>query len=131
MRTKLKANVIISNDADGKNVLFGFDDTLAEEIIDVYTRCVSGKFSVAAGGAVFEDIPFGDITAVKGIFIKSGAGFNYIMNGGGDTFTANAATTTGSSRVFLQTNLSNFRVINTSATDILTGIWVAWGDPTS
>ena len=48
MRTKLKANVIISNDTDGKNVLFGYDDTLSQETIDTYTGCVSGKLVVSS-----------------------------------------------------------------------------------
>jgi len=128
MRTKLKTNVIISNDADGKNVLFGFDDTLAEEVIDTYTRCVSGKFSVAPSGT--EALPFGDVTLVKGLYVKADAGFNFVINGGADTFTSNAASTSGSSRVFLQADLSAFSVTNTDATAALTGIWVAWGDPT-
>jgi hypothetical protein len=128
MRTKLKANVIISNDADGKNVLFGFDDTLAEEIIDIYTRCVSGKFSVAGAGT--ETLPFGDVTLVKGLFVKADAGFQFSINGN-PVVTSNAASATGSSRVFLQADLTTFAVTNVSTTDALTGIWVAWGDPTA
>ncbi|MBO75996.1 MAG: hypothetical protein CME17_01075 [Gemmatimonadetes bacterium] len=129
MRTKLKTNVIISNDPDGKNLLFGFDDTLAEEITDLYTHCVSGKFTIAGGAT--DALGLWDITAVKGLYVKADAGFQFVMNGGADTFTSNAASATGSSRVFLQVDLSSFSITNLSATDALTGIWVAWGDPTT
>ena len=125
MRTKLKTNVIISNDADGKNVLFGFDDTLAEEIIDTYTGCVSGKFSIASLASY--TLPFGDIASVKGLYVKADAGFDFVMNGGVDTFTSNAASASGSSRVFLQADLASFALTN-NASATLTGIWVAWGD---
>lgn len=127
MRTKLKTNVIISNDADGKNILFGFDDTLAEEVIDTYTRCVSGKFSVAAAGT--EVLPFGDVTTVKGIYVKADAGFTFSVNGN-PVVTANVASASGSSRVFMQADLSSFSITN-GGSSAVTGIWVAWGDPTS
>lgn len=127
MRTKLKTNVIISNDADGKNILFGFDDTLAEEVIDTYTRCVSGKFSVGAAGT--EALPFGDVTAVKGIYVKADAGFTFSVNGN-PVVTANVASASGSSRVFMQADLSSFSITN-GGSSAVTGIWVAWGDPTS
>lgn len=131
MRTKVKTNVIISDDADGKNVLFGFDDALSEEVIDVYTRCVSGRFSVAAGGAVEETLPFGDIDNVQGVYVKADAGFVFRVNGGVEEITTVAASTSGSSKVLLQAALSSMIIKNTSVSSVLNGVWVAWGDITS
>lgn len=124
MRTKLKANVIISNDTDGKNVLFGYDDTLSQETIDTYTGCVSGKFSVASSTTY--TLPFGDLSSVKGIYVKGDAAYDFSVNGGA-AITSNIASSSGSSKVLLQADLSSFSVTNNGSA-ALTGIWVAWGE---
>jgi hypothetical protein len=130
MRTKIKANIVISDDTAGKNVLFGYNDDLAEEIADNYQRCVSGKFSVAALGS--ENLPLGDVTSVRGILVIADDNFSYIMNGGADTITCQRAgtATTSKCRVLLQATVSQFAITNPSATAALTGTWVAWGDLT-
>jgi len=126
MRIKHKVNVRIADDASMKDLLFGPDDELAEVISDSYQRQASGIFSIAAAGS--ESISFGDVDAVKGVFIKVDADVNVNINALGDILLARHTTTTGTyAKLFLEAGITSLVVGNPSAATAR-GLWCVWGD---
>jgi len=129
IRVKTKSLVRIFEDTAEKNGLFTPDDTLAEEIVDTFERCASGRFNIAAAGT--EALSFGDVDDVRGVFIRANGAFNFTMNGGVEVFAATllSSATTSKARVLMQATLTALSITNPGAA-ALTGVWAVWGDPT-
>lgn len=127
MRIKHKVNVRIADDADFKNFLFAPDDALSEVIIDAYYRQSSGKFKIALN--TNEDISLGDITSVKGIYIRVNKDAVVKLNGGTEEIQLrrSGSTTSDYAKLFLEADIT---AVNISApvTEDLEGMFCAWGD---
>lgn len=127
MRIKHKANVRISDDADMKDMLFGLDDTLAEVVIDAFTKQSSGKISVLAGET--ESVALGDITAVRGAFLKLSGDCQLKINGAATAIQLRKPTTaTGTyCKFFIEAEITSLQIIAPVGADV-SGIFCVWGD---
>lgn len=127
MRIKHKVRVRIAEDADMKDGLAMPDDTLSEVVIDNYQKQATNNFSVAASAS--EDLPLGDITAVKGVFVKVDQEVTIKINGSTTPLQLRKGTNATYAKIFLEADITAIEV--TAGASIATGIIVAWGDPTA
>lgn len=127
MRIKHKVNVQIASDADMYNLLFAPDDTRSEVVIDAFARMASGLVKVAA--TTNEDLPLGDVTAIKGIFLKVDQECEVKLNGGTEIIQLRKPTTSSTvyARLFLEADISQVN-INVPGADDLEGVYCVWGD---
>lgn len=131
MRIKHKVNLKVAEDTDMKDLLFGFDDTLAEVVIDTYDRVVSGKLVVEPSDddpPAAEEIPLGDIGAVKGIFLKVDQACSITINEG-DTPIVMARAGTGSTdyaKLFLEADIEKVEILS-PAEETTTVFYCIWG----
>jgi hypothetical protein len=127
MRIKHKVNVRIGEDTDMKNLLFGPDDTLAEQVIDRYERQTSGKFKIAANET--ESLPLGDITAVKGMFLKINGDALITLNGADTPIQVRkpGTTSTDYGRLFLEADIASVS-IEAPELSAVEGVYCFWGD---
>lgn len=129
MRVKHTINPVITDDAEGKDILFGLDEDKAEVVVDGMQRYVAGRFEIPASGN--ENLTFGDVTDLRFIFVKADGDFNIRMNGGVEVFAVRrASTATGATARFGgEFQLTALNVANPSALVVLRGIWSGYGDP--
>lgn len=127
MRIKHKVRVRIAEDADMKDGLAMPDDALSEVVIDNYQKQATNNFSVAASAS--EDLPLGDITAVKGVFVKVDQEVTIKINGSTTPLQLRKGTNATYAKIFLEADITAIEV--TASASIATGIIVAWGDPTA
>lgn len=80
VRIKHKVNVRIWEEAEMNNALFAPDDKLAEITIDNMEIASSGVLNVENDSNM--NVPLGDMTSVRGIFIKSDQNILITLNGG-------------------------------------------------
>jgi hypothetical protein len=125
MRIKHSIFLEIANDADMKEPLFGpIDETLAATQIDGYTKPASGIVKVLATQT--ESIPFGDVAAVKGIYLKVNQNCGLKINGEA-AITLAMGNANGYARFFLEAALTSVQLVAGSAD--VQGIFCVWGDP--
>lgn len=129
MRIRHKVTVHISDDASGKENLFGpFDDSVVEVVIDNYERQTSGKLKILAGAT--ESLSFGDVDLVKGIFLKVNQDATVKLNGGVEVIQLRRAGTGANdqAKLFLEADLSSIEVTAPAGGDVH-GVYSVWGDP--
>lgn len=128
MRIKHKVNVKIADDADMKDLLFSFDDTLSEVIIDGYTKQASGKFKILA--TENENLPLGDVEAVKGVYLKVSRDCILKLNGGTEEIQLRraGALSTNIAKFFIEADITQIN-LTAPATEDLVGTYCVWGDP--
>ncbi len=68
MRLRRKIILKIADDTEMKDLLFQTDETLAEIVVDNFTTENDGKLKIAANAT--ETLSFGDVTVVRGFFLK-------------------------------------------------------------
>jgi hypothetical protein len=129
MRIRHTINPIITDDAEGKDVLFGLDADRAEVVVDGMQRYVSGRFEIPAAGN--ENLSFGDVNDVRFLFVKADGDFNLTFDGtiGPIPFRRASVTTGSTARFGGECDVSSANIANPSATVVLRGIWTAYGDP--
>jgi len=126
MRIKHKVNVLIADDTSMKDMLFGFDDELAEVITDAYGRMASGIMNIDAADT--ESMPTGDVDAIKGVYLKMDTEVKLDINGLGDIQVRKVAIPTSTyAKFFFEGDITSISIENpgTSAARI---IWCVWGD---
>lgn len=127
MRVKTKVNVRIGVDADMKNLMFAPDDTLAEAIIDSYARCTAGIVAIPLNTS--EDLPLGDVTAVKGVYLRVDQDVEVKLNGGSEVIQLRKASGTAPiyARLFLEADITQLNITAPADADV-NGIYCVWGD---
>ena len=127
MRIKHKVNVKVASDTDMKNLLFAPDDVLSEVTIDAYARVASGLISIAQ--ATNEDLPLGDVTAVKGVYFKVDQDVTIKLNGGTDIIQLRKASagSTVYARFFIEADITQINITAPADADV-TGVFCVWGD---
>jgi hypothetical protein len=129
MRLKHHVNVFITDDADGADVLFGNSDpATALQQIDAFKRYASGKLNIAASAT--ENLPLGDVDAVKGVYVQLDGDFDVVFNGGSDTINFKKADTlTGRvAKMFMEADFSAIAITNPDGATEINGRFVVWGD---
>jgi len=130
VRIKHKVNIRIWETSAEKDVLFAPDDALSEVQIDGYDKQASGKLEIDVSSN--EDLTFGDVDAVKGIYLKVNIEAKVKINGmvtplqlrKGNTGTDEFA------KLFLEADITSVNIENPDATNKLTGTYCVWGDVT-
>ena len=122
-----KVNLQMYETTARKDCLFAPDDVLSEVLLDAFEREVSGRTNIIASGT--EAIPFGDITAVRGLYIRcdSQQTMDIDINGLG-TFTLDSGSSDAPIKVFLPAQITSLDVTNLSSTLVLTFTWALYGD---
>lgn len=128
MRIKHKVRVQIARDTAMKRLLFQDDVTLSEKIIDSWVRQNSGLMTVTASTS--EDVPTGDIAAVKGCYIEADQEVILKLNGSTDQIQmrSDPGATTTCCKFFLEADITQINVTaGASAANI---VFCLWGDAT-
>lgn len=125
IRLAHKVRPQIYADTAKKNTLFAPDDTLSEVVIDSFTKHSSNNITVAALAS--EDLPLGDITAIKGLYLQVDADCIVKLNGGTEEIQIRAqGTTSPSAKLFIEADVNQVNV--TAASAVLNGTICIWGD---
>lgn len=125
MRIKHKVTVRIAEDTLMKNLLFGPDDVLSEITVDDYVRQVSGLIAITAAGS--EDLPLGDVTAVKGLYLRTDSDCVLKLNGGIETIQMRVPTNGTYAKLFIEADITGVNITADAGGD-LSGMFCAWGD---
>ena len=125
IRVKHKVNVRVYSDTAAKNALFAPSDDLSEKVIDSFLRQSSSNFVIAA--AANEDLPLGDITAIKGVYIQVDADCIVKINGGSEEIQMRVqGATAPSAKLFLEADINQVNITADAAA--LNGTICVWGD---
>ena len=127
MRVKHKVMLTVGDDAELKDKLFATDETLAEVVADGFTRVNSGRMHVDATET--ETVPRGDVTAIKGVFLKANQDCTVKLNGGVEpiALTRSSTLTAATAKLFMEAALTGVAVTaGATAVDL---VFCIWGDP--
>lgn len=95
-----------------------------------FQRQVNADFSIAA--LATESLGLGDVSLVRGIYIKVDADCIVRLNGSLDSITLRtpaSGTPAFGPKLFMEADITQVQVENISGSDILTGVYCMWGDP--
>lgn len=126
MRVKHTVQLTVSEDTDQKQILFQRDATLAQVVIDNYERATSGLVSIAA--AATENLPLGDVTNVKGLYLALSEEATVAINGSGDLIQMRKGGSASLAKLLIEADITEVAVTAPAAAD-LTGTFCVWGDP--
>lgn len=118
-----------SRDTEYKKAMWDPDVSLSEVILDVFEKQVSGNLSVDVSSS--EDLSFGDIDLVKGMYMEFDSACLVRLNGSLDSLPIDPVESGKPAKIFLEADINQVQVENLSASTVLTGVFVFWGDPTS
>jgi hypothetical protein len=132
MRAKVKANVTLTQDADGKDKLFSLDDALAELTLDGFQEMAAGT-ALLTNGVPFT-LGFGQLvgSGAQGMFLKGNGDFAMVLNGGSAVQVKRGvvgpagSNKAASARVLMEAAITS--VVITPVADMLL-TFVLWGDP--
>lgn len=126
MRIRHSIVIKISDDADGKDVLFQTDTTLAEAVIDSFSHSVSGRLTIPLNTTL--SMSFDSLTAVRGMYLKVDRACSVSVNGGTAIVMALPdALSTARAKLFLEGVITSVTVA--SPTTLATEVSYAfWGD---
>ena len=129
MRIKHKVRVQIAEDTAMKNLLFSADDSLSEVTIDAYVRCASGVIKVDMN--TNEDLPLGDVGAVKGLYLRVDQEATVKLNGGTEILQLRKPSTSTSvyARLFFEGDITQVNITAPALAD-LNGVYCVWGATT-
>lgn len=125
IRVKHKVGVNIGLDTGMKDTLLVTDDTLSEVILDGFDHAVSNIISVDA--LATEALSLGDLTTVRGLYLKVNADCIVRLNGSTDDIQLKVGGTGQPAKLFLEATITQVEV---EAIAALTGVYCLWGDPT-
>jgi len=125
MRIKHKVNVRIADDTDMYNLYFGFDDNLSETTIDTRTKNASGTINIGMG--TNEDLVFGDVDDIQGIFIKVYQDVTIKFNGGTEEILIKKSTGASYAKFFAEMAITSVNISAPVDEDVI-GSYCVWGD---
>jgi hypothetical protein len=118
-----------SRDADGKQKLFWGDEVADAVSLDSLDKLSTSLVSVAPLGV--DTMTFGDIASVRGMSLEVSGACTVKLNGGAQVISLAPSAADGTkARLFLEGAITGLEITNPSATAVLTGVLVAWGDLT-
>jgi hypothetical protein len=117
----------ISRDTNQKLRLF-FPDLASEAVsIDQFETAANSVLSLAP--LAVEALGFGDITDVRGMYLEVNQNCSLKLNGAVDAIPVKLAPNASKAKVFLEADINQIQVENLSTTEVLSGVYVLWGDP--
>ena len=131
MAIRLVHNIIVQifRDPEGKRALFSEDEELGKKIITDFEQSNSGNVSIGATST--DTLKFGDVDAVKGLFLEVDQDVDVKLNGGSEILPMRLPNTEAgaTAKLFVEADISAVEITVPGAT-AMTGVYVAWGDPT-
>lgn len=131
MRVRHTVNPVVSEDANGRSVLFGLDEQLADAVIDGFTRVNSGVTDLSDTDVY--NIPLGDVTDARGIFLRSDGGdFDVVINGSDTPLQVRRGVTGEGGALFQNCKLlieCNVATVEVTAVGDGRLTYCIWGDP--
>jgi hypothetical protein len=135
LRVVMNPRVEIFESAQQKSIRFQRAEAKTKRNVDAFERQNSGDISI--DGAATEDLPFGDVDAVKGVHIQfefsataTVAGANIVLNAGADSLPVRPAAGQLFCDFWFEGNLSQIAITNADPAEVLKGVFAVWGDPT-
>lgn len=132
IRIKHRVWVHVYEDTLGKNKLFAPDAELSEVVSDGFEKQASGRISIAASGN--ENLVFGDITNVKGLWLKIDGAAKLKINGSSDEIQLqlepDGVDGTDFAKFFIEADISAVNIGNPSGS-VMNCVYCVWGDPTA
>lgn len=131
MAIRMTHNLLVrfSNDTAGKQKLVWPDSN--EVTSDGFDQQVTSNLQVAASAS--QALTFGDVAAVKGIYIEVNQDCLLTINGGSAIQLRRhpgANLTTDMARFFIEADITSIQIDNSANSSTLVGQYTAWGDPT-
>jgi len=126
MRLKHIVQVQITQDTAAKRKLYSDDATSATTDSEGYQRQANSLLSVDPAG--LENLSFGDVTVVRGIYLEVTQEAKVRLNGAADPIQLRKASGATVAKLFLECEITQVTVEN-PAEDAMTGVFVCWGDP--
>lgn len=129
MRIKHSILLDIGLDADMKDLVFQTDDTLAQVVIDGYTKVNVATIAVIAGAT--EAVPLGDVAVLRGMYLKADQDCVLKLNGGIESISLKraAAGTNDRAKFFAEMSMTGATI--TAGATAVNVVCVVWGDPTA
>lgn len=125
MRLKHSVYVQVGADTALNDKLFYLEAEQQAQQIDDFTSQASGTQAVAAGAT--ESLSFGDVTAARGLYLRSDGDVNVDINGLGVIELKRQGT---EAKLFLEAALTGVDVTNPSGDTPVNLVYCVWGDPT-
>ncbi len=118
----------ISEDVEGKQIIYKRDESLAKQTFDGFLRASSSIFNIALSSN--EDMPLGDVDDVRGFYIEADGDFNMILNGGAEIIAFKLAdTVTGrKAKCRMDAQVTQINIANPDTANALNGSFGVWGD---
>ena len=126
IRVVHKLLIQISGDTGQKQKRFFTEDD-ASIITDVATFDRQAGSDINIPDAATEVLNFGDVTAVRGLYLEVDQPCSLRLNGGNETLPIILAPTAAKAKVFLEMTLTGASLQNASG-NTLNGSYVVWGD---
>ena len=135
LRVKHKLVVQISGDTAQKKKRFFLEEGTEQETdVASFDRSASGDLSIA--DTVTESLPFGDVTAARGLYLEVDKPCNVKINGSATSIPvilapapSGGGTAAPTAKLFLEATLTAVTIENTDGSGaVLTGSFVLWGD---
>jgi len=127
MRLKHTVQVQLSQDTAGKRKLYSDDATSALTDVSAYQRQANSILAVDPSG--IENLTFGDVTLVRGLYLEVDKDAKVRLNGATDAIQLRVADGAACAKLFLEGEITEVTVENPTE-DALSGVYVCWGDPT-
>ena len=128
IRVRHTVAVRTARDTDFKKPMWNPEPSLEEVVMDTFEKQANGNFSIPAAST--ETLPFGDVDAVKGMYVETNAACKVRVNGSLDSIEMTPHAAGQPAKFFLEANISEVQVENISADTALDGVYVFWGDVT-
>lgn len=130
MAIRIRHTVIArtSRDTDFKKAMFNPEVELSEVVLDTFEKQANSNLAVPA--TTKEELSFGDVDAVKGLYLEVSAAAKVYINSSLDAIEMVPGDSGAPAKLFLEANISKVEVENEAASGTLQGVYLVWGDPT-
>lgn len=128
MRLKHTVQVQLSQDTEQKRKLYSDDATSAQTDTSGYTQQANSLLSIDPAG--LENLSFGDVTLVRGLYLEVNRDALVRLNGSADPLQLRIAASATKAKLFVEAEITQVTVENPSS-EVLSGVYVVWGDPTA
>lgn len=129
MRVKHTVLMQLARDTEMRRLFYSDDSQLSQQVIDGFEKHAQGHIAIAA--AATESLSFGDVAAVKGLYLEVDQNAKVRINGSAtDIVLAKPPSASAdAAKLFLEADVTAVEIENPT-TEPLTGIYIVWGDPT-
>lgn len=126
MRLSHTLMVQIGQDSEFKKKLVYIEQSGAQVVSDGFLKQANSSFNIAPSG--LEAMTFGDVEAVKGLYLESDSEVKVRINGSADAIQLRKAPDASLAKLFLEGDLTELTIENPSAEAEANGFYTVWGD---